>query len=133
MPIASIPATGFERFVSYAEPIEDEARRPLGWVGVTLPDALSDSEMAPARHIPGPLLRAARGWLNYSVLELANRSGLSSSTIRRLESGNGRQATRDSEETLLRTFEEAGIAFYVDGSGMPQVRFSLQAPQTTGD
>lgn len=123
----------YERYVSYAEPIEDERRRSLGWVGVTLPDVAPDSEMVPAKNIPGPLLRAARGWLNLSVLQLADRSGLSSSTIRRLEGGGGRQATRDSEQTLLRTFHEAGIDFYVDGSGEPQVRFSRKRPRKGAD
>ncbi len=119
----------FENFVSHGEPVEDERRRLMGWVGVTLPDDLRHAEAAPAKNIPGPLLRAARGWLNLSVLELADRCGLSSSTIRRLEGDGGRQATRDSEEVLLRTFHEAGIDFYVDGSGYPQVRFGSKQPQ----
>lgn len=118
----------FETFVSHGEPVEDERRRPMGWVGVTLPDDLPYAEAAPAKNIPGPLLRAARGWLNLSVLDLADRCGLSSSTIRRLEGDGGRQATRDSEEVLLRTFHEAGIDFYVDGGGYPQVRFGSKRP-----
>lgn len=113
----------YEAFSTYAEPIEDDRRVLLGWIGVSVPDLTTDAHIAPARNIPGSLLRAARAWLDLSVMGLADRSGLSSSTIRRLEGGGGRQATRSSEEALVRTFREAGIDFYLDAGGQPQVRF----------
>ena len=41
---------------------EDERRVLLGWIGVSVPDMTTDAHIAPARNIPGSLLRAARAY-----------------------------------------------------------------------
>lgn len=70
--------------------------------------------------------RAARGLLDWSQSELADRSGVGCSTIRSFE--NGRHALMRSNSRLLRaTFEEAGVRF-LDGEGEgPGVRLSNTA------
>lgn len=114
----------YERFVSHAEPVLDAQRGLLGWVGLTMRERGESQEPAAARHIPGPLIRAARAYLGYSVQKLAEVSRLSSSTIRRMEEGGAGQVTQDSEDTLVRAFHEAGIDFYVDRTGKPQLRIA---------
>lgn len=77
----------------------------------------------------GAQLRAARGLLNLSVAELAERTGLAINTIRRAESTNETPAITDANLRLLTaTLEIAGVLF-IDanelGSG---VRFRSPSP-----
>lgn len=62
--------------------------------------------------LTGAQLRAARGLLNISVTELAERTGLAVNTIRRAESTNGPVAITHGNATLLKTsLEGAGVLF----------------------
>jgi transcriptional regulator with XRE-family HTH domain len=62
--------------------------------------------------ITGSQLRAARGLLNLSVAELAERTGLAINTIRRAEGTNDVAAiTTGNMRLLAKTFHEAGIIF----------------------
>lgn len=72
-------------------------------------------------------LRAARALKRWDQVDLAERSGVSVETIKRLEKMNGRlTATRVATLDLLRsTYEEEGVLFLDDGEtvdGGPGVR-----------
>ena len=69
-------------------------------------------------------LRGARAMLGWSQKELADRSGLSVPTIKRLESGSGLLAIRLSTlQKLQTTLEKAGILFLSeDETGGPGLR-----------
>ncbi|MGI6246751.1 MAG: transcriptional regulator [Pseudochelatococcus sp.] len=65
--------------------------------------------------------RAARGFLDWTQDCLAERAGVSRSTIRSFE-GQRRGLHRATEEQLVRVLEDAGICFLSDGRHGPGVR-----------
>jgi len=56
------------------------------------------------------LCRAGRGFLDWTQGDLADRSGVSRSTIRDYE-GDRHEVHRSTEAQLRRAFEEGGLAF----------------------
>lgn len=60
--------------------------------------------------------RAARGWLDWSQGELAERSSVSMSTVRDFEKGR-RMPIANNMEAIQRAFISAGIAFLFDDDG----------------
>jgi transcriptional regulator with XRE-family HTH domain len=64
------------------------------------------------------LCRAGRGFLDWTQCDLADRSGVSRSTIRDYE-GARHDVHRSTEAQLRRAFEDGGLAFVpVDGEGI---------------
>jgi transcriptional regulator with XRE-family HTH domain len=62
--------------------------------------------------VTGAQLRAARGLLNMSVLELAERTGLALNTVRRAEATNGVvPITTANARLLVTTLATAGVIF----------------------
>lgn len=60
----------------------------------------------------GAQIRAARGLLNMSVAELADRTGLAVNTIRRAESENGAVKITNSNRAMIEgTLESLGVMF----------------------
>jgi DNA-binding transcriptional regulator YiaG len=117
----------YEIYASHAEPVEDDRHSLLGWIGVTIVDGRPTAAANAIGNLPGALIRAARAYLDLSVNGLAELSGLSASTIRRMEDGGSGQVAADSEERLITTLQRAGVEFLVDAAGAPQVRFSQPA------
>lgn len=117
----------YEIYASHAEPVEDDRHSLLGWIGVTIVDGRPTAAANAIGNLPGALIRAARAYLDLSVNGLAELSGLSGSTIRRMEDGGSGQVAADSEERLITTFQRAGVEFFLDAAGTPQVRFSQPA------
>ena len=69
-------------------------------------------------------IRAARALLRWSARELSERSGVSLPTIQRMESGEGVPGGRSRNlDAVMRTLEEAGVAFIFENGGGPGVRF----------
>ena len=69
-------------------------------------------------------IRMARGCLRWSVKELADTSGVSSATIRRMEEGEGLpKSLADNLAKLRRTFEASGLEFIPQNGGGSGVRF----------
>ncbi|MDA9406400.1 hypothetical protein XH80_06520 [Bradyrhizobium sp. CCBAU 45384] len=95
------------------------------WLGVWV-DAHYDilaRERKGSSKLTGRQLRAARGMLNWSVKQLAERSGVSCAVIRRLEEYNDTPpASDDLLQTLWNTFAGAGIEFTFPLVGKPGVR-----------
>jgi transcriptional regulator with XRE-family HTH domain len=62
-------------------------------------------------------LRAARALVGMSQHELAERSGVGITTIKRFELANGQVARASTLEVLAKTLEEAGVIFLPEGRG----------------
>jgi len=107
-----------------AVPVPDTDGGIREWLGISTDvdqQRVSIQQAAPSR-LTGAQLRAARGMLNWSVKQLAARTGISAAVIRRLEEQNG--LLRLPEETLTRlrdTLSSGGIEF-IFGAGKPGVR-----------
>lgn len=71
-----------------------------------------DDELEIGVTVTGAQLRAARGLLNMSVSDLAERTGLAINTIRKAERTNGpAEVTTASARLLVRTLASAGVIF----------------------
>jgi transcriptional regulator with XRE-family HTH domain len=80
--------------------------------------------------LTGSQLRAARGLLNLSVAELAERTGLAVNTIRRAEATNGAAPITAANLTLLaNVLEDAGVIFIAADQLGPGVRLKSPDPQ----
>ncbi len=121
-------ADGEYRWVlSRAAPILLETGSVREWVGIS--SDIHDLKVWPAASeavstvLTGAQLRAARGILNWSVRELSQATGVSSSTIRRLEDSDGPPPGREVALAPLQTaLEDAGVEFLFPPSGKPGVR-----------
>lgn len=67
--------------------------------------------------ITGDLLRAARAFSGLSAEGLADLAGLGVATIRRAEREDYPKLTKANYRTLVRTFSELGIVFWIGGAG----------------
>jgi ribosome-binding protein aMBF1 (putative translation factor) len=73
--------------------------------------------------VSGMQIRCARSALRWSVLELAARSKVSTSTIKRIEAQDGRpSATFANVAALQSAFESAGITFVGTADDGPGIR-----------
>ena len=73
---------------------------------------MSAPRTKPADHPTGAQLRAARGLVNMSVLDLAERTGLAPNTIKRAESGNGPAPVNTANAKLMVSIlHSAGVIF----------------------
>lgn len=76
-------------------------------------------------------IRMARGFMRWSVAELAKASGVSSATIRRMEESDGvPKSLADNLGKLQRTFEAAGLEFIPENGGGAGVRVRLRSDGT---
>jgi transcriptional regulator with XRE-family HTH domain len=79
--------------------------------------------------LTGAQLRAARGLLNLSVAELAERTNLAVNTIRRAEAGNDPvRMTTENLMVLMKTFDDAGVEFIAADERGPGVRLKNPEP-----
>jgi predicted transcriptional regulator len=65
--------------------------------------------------------RAARGLIDYSQMELAERAGVGIVTIRQLEAGV-HAPRRSTLDVVRRALEAAGVEFIAENGGGPGVR-----------
>ena len=73
---------------------------------------MSTPRNKPDSHPTGAQLRAARGLVNISVLDLAERTGLAPNTIKRAEGGNGPAPVNTANAKLMvATLHSAGVIF----------------------
>ncbi|WP_299850143.1 helix-turn-helix transcriptional regulator [uncultured Roseovarius sp.] len=71
----------------------------------------------------GAQIRMARGYLKWSVKELADHAGVAESTIKRMEKSDGFPDARGSNiEAVHSALMEAGIEFIPENGGGPGVR-----------
>ena len=73
-------------------------------------------------------LRGARAMLNWTQSKLAGEAGVSTPTIKRLESGQGGLAIRLETLSMLEgAFERAGVEFIEENGGGAGVRYEKPA------
>lgn len=77
----------------------------------------------------GAQIRAARGLLGWSIADLTERSGVSGSTIKRVESGGQEvpNATAASLSAIEVAFRSAGVVAVPENGGGSGVRFAKPA------
>lgn len=79
--------------------------------------------------LTGSQIRAARGLLNLSAVELAERTSLAINTIRRAESSNGIAPISQANMRLLEAvFGDLGIVFIPSDTLGPGVRLKAMEP-----
>lgn len=104
------------RFRGVFAPVRDADGRIETWASLNsrvggirpVPTGLARRGLEQA--VQGPHLRAARGLLDWSMADLAAASGLSLSTVRRLEAGGEGPLAR-SRQAVLSALRAAGIGF----------------------
>ena len=78
--------------------------------------------------LTGAQMRMARGYLRWSVKDLADASGVSGTTIKRMEETDGvPKSLAGNLSSIQRAFEAAGVQFIPQNGGGPGVR--LRDPQ----
>lgn len=92
-----------------------------GWIGFTArQDSMAFSMGFPTDAAP-PLtpgqVRAARGYLGWSAEQLADKAGVSFSTVRRVETPGERGVRDQSIAAIRKALERAGIAFSTGADG----------------
>jgi PAS domain S-box-containing protein len=95
------------------------------WIGkfADAPIENLSSLSAPSSELTGVQIRAARGILNWSVKQLAERAGISPAVVRRLEGIDGiLQVPRELMETLQKILSDAGIELLFSQFGKPGIR-----------
>lgn len=98
---------------SYVAPILNDDGSVREWVGLSLyihaPEATAETSV-----LTGAQIRAARGILNWSVRDLADRTGLASGVVRRLETIDGVNKNATEALTLIRdSLSAGGVEFFV--------------------
>ena len=103
---------------SRAAPIRDDSGRTTGWLGVTAfgqeaPPEERHRATSDATALSAAQVRAARGLLDWTARDLADRSGLSFSTVRRIETPGPRAVREETLAAARAAFEKHGVEFVV--------------------
>lgn len=115
---------------SRAIPLIDEKGDILQWIGHSTLVADRRMDIVTKGLLGSAQIRASRALLNWTGPELAERSGVSFSTVRRMEQCS--TAVRaDSLVRVQATFESAGIAFITDEDGQLAMSFAASVGQPT--
>ncbi|MBN9333469.1 PAS domain-containing protein, partial [Devosia sp.] len=102
------------------QPVLNEAGEMVEWLGLTTlvepgRGGLEASAAASEELLNGPLLRAARNLLGWTIPVLAEQSGISASTIMRIEEATApiiEVARRSTAERLTRALTKGGVIFH---------------------
>lgn len=103
----------------------------MNWVCIGLPrlsngahaaDGTIDRDGKPDAGLTDAQIRGARGILAWSVSDLAHASGVSVSTVRRLEEGDAKSVRYSSRLLVRQALEKAGIVFSFSADGKPGIR-----------
>lgn len=105
---------------SARQPVRDERGEPVEWLGLTTivqpgHGGLEADDAASEELLNGPLLRAARNLLGWTIPVLADQSGVSASTIMRIEEATAaviEVARRRTAERLTRALTQGGVIFH---------------------
>ena len=103
-------------------PFDTAGTEPPLWGGVATINSqiLGLNTAGETRHaepLTPRLIRAARGYLDWSADELADKARVSVSTVRRIESDASKGAQSESLKLILTAFESAGLTFWRDHQG----------------
>ncbi len=116
------PDGRYESFSSVAMPVRSDEGATLGWIGASrAADLPAAARYLEAGEVPAALFRAARAYLDLSGDAFALQSGVSYSTIRRLESAKPTQVGATVRQQVVDFLEARGVRFTVDASGSAQL------------
>ena len=102
-------------------PLIDDGGNIKEWLGVSID--LERGQRGGNQAITGAQIRAARGLVRWSVMDLAQAAGISRATIRRLEELDA--ASSQADPALLSieaALSKAGVEFFFPEAGKPGVR-----------
>lgn len=123
-------------YLALAVPLLDEQGGVEQWLCTLIDiDALeqardADLDLAGFSGFTGPLLTAARALLGWSLNDLAKVSGVSISTIRRIEEAEATPAKRPIMLKLISVLRDAGVEFKCEDDGGWFIRRKPQQPQS---
>lgn len=120
----------YQSFLTKAVPVLGPQRQLIEWFGVSWPIDKSPSAQKATGGMTSSHLRAARAMLDISAKELASRSGLSFSTMRRIEE-DANTVRPDSVTAVVACLEAQGIRFSTHENGVVTVSMSSDASVTT--
>lgn len=107
---------------STGQPVLDHAGNIKEWLGISI-DLERPRGPGGALRITGAQIRAARGLMRWSVMDLANAAGISRATIRRLEELDGASPQNDlALPSIEAALSKAGVEFFFPEAGKPGVR-----------
>ena len=107
---------------STGQPVLDDGGNIKEWLGISV-DLDRNSTRPGAHRITGAQIRAARGLLRWSVMDLAHAAGISRATIRRLEELDGAPSHDDPAlPSIEAALAGAGVEFMFPEAGKPGVR-----------
>ena len=110
---------------SQGEPILDDKGNVKEWLGlnVDVEQRTANASRPQLNRITGAQIRAARGLLKWSVMDLAEQSGVSRATIRRLEEIDGPPPQQARALMLIESaLSRAGIDLLFPEVGKPGIR-----------
>jgi PAS domain S-box-containing protein len=105
-------------------PILNQDGSVRGWIGTSVDIQQERDWSAPSpRALTGAQIRSARGLLNWSVRDLADRAGVSPAVIRRLEERDDAPCEAEPANAPLKAaFEQGGVEFLFPAVGKPGIR-----------
>ena len=119
----------YQSFFTKAVPVLGPEGQLIEWFGVSWPIDKSPAPQKATGGIKSSHLRAARAMLDISAKELASRSGLSFSTMRRVEE-DANAVRLDSVTAVVACLEAQGIRFSTDENGIVTVSMSSEPAAT---
>lgn len=109
---------------SFGMPIIGALGELSGWVGITVSAQRERSSPLAASEVSGALIRAARSYYGWSIADLAEASGLSFSTIRRIETNQNHPVGEAYLERAIASLTARGASFRRDSVGHVSVVFA---------
>lgn len=104
--------------VSRGAPVFDPRGEIVSWIGISVIKDLDDLNQADALAGMAPSqIRAARGFLGWTVAELAEAADVSISTVRRLEAPGKRMVGREAAVRVRHCLEASGVTFTLERDG----------------
>ncbi|MFK0335347.1 PAS domain-containing protein [Rhizobium sp. NPDC090275] len=113
----------YVQMASRAMPLVNASGAIDQWVGYSVIAETSLPEVG-AACLCSAQIRAARGFLDWTAQQLAEFSGVSFSTIRRMEASHA-SVRADSVQQVRATFEKRGIVFVAGDDGLVSIGFKL--------
>jgi PAS domain S-box-containing protein len=122
---ARVSDGSYHWYKSRAMPVFNDDGSVREWLGLSYD--ITESKTWPRQSASGALtgaqIRAARGILNWSVRDLAEKAKVSGSTIRRLEESDGAASPGEPTiEPIRQALQKAGIEFLFPPAGKPGLR-----------
>lgn len=112
------PAQEMIRVLLYAAPVRAEDGRILEWAGLIAKLGAASDPTPYLHQISAAHFRGARALLDWSIEDLSAKSGVSVSSIRRLESGESASIRKPTLAAIKAALEEGGVFFFGRKTGI---------------